>query len=152
MVGNSPSLVFENTPVQVGVFSVSDALDTIKVITNTTDLIGWRLGFTERVKVVFVDDTDYLGCYERGSKRRPVISLNLQLIKKEAEEKSVSYEHELELTYVHELAHAFQDVHGLLDEQIETEDRAELFAHNWVRYKDLSSELLRPFKPQSTFL
>lgn len=82
------------------------------------------------------------GGYVCGTADQPLILLDPEVIQTQTTLDGQSFYDEVVMTLAHELAHAVQDRVGRLDGSEAIELEAELFAHNWARYGELSLELL----------
>ena len=105
-----------------------------------------KMGFVNSFCVRYLQDTDTLGVYVPDTHQSPTICLDPMCIKN-----NLKYRDDVQLFYLeclmtlaHEVAHAYQDRLGILDETEAAELNAELFAYNWVTYGEVDLNLLRP--------
>ena len=113
---------------------VNDVVDRVK------DELATQMGFEEGLEVFFVargglgDQGNRVGLFCSGTSSRPVLGVDLELLKSSCLEKDASFEQELTVTLAHEMGHAYQESVGLEmhDAQDSHEDEAEAFARIWA--------------------
>lgn len=84
--------------------------------------------------------------YCNGTASRPIVGLDLLLIKQACDEEGESFARQLEIALAHELAHAYQESIGLDHEHDHgfDEDDAEEFAREWTDWRAINLHLLNP--------
>lgn len=102
------------------------------------------LSFDEPFEVHYTNGTDILGAYVYHTHTRPIILLDPALIKSNAASNNLNFEQEVATTLAHEIAHAYQERHGLLDETEDVEAAAETFAKIWVETEEVCVDILTP--------
>lgn len=102
------------------------------------------LGFEEPFEVCFTQDMDIMGGYVYHTHQRPIILIDPGLIKSEAVRASHDFHQEVAVTLAHEIAHAYQDRIGILDETDAIENAAETFAKIWVETGEVCVPILTP--------
>ena len=100
-----------------------------------TELLPHLKKFFSDFEVHFIkkDRSHCVGMYIDGSYKKPIILLNLELIKKTCEKYDVRKDCTVETTIVHELGHAIEDWY----EVCTNEDEVEEFAREWYWSRQL---------------
>ena len=75
---------------------------------------------------------------------RPIILLDPALIKANAATNNLNFANEVAITLAHEIAHAYQDRIGVLDETEDVEAAAETFAKIWLDRGEVCVDILTP--------
>lgn len=94
--------------------------------------------------------SEVVAVYCNGTSSRPVIGIDLYLLKLVSEDENLNWLHQFELSLAHELGHAYQETLGLdhEDEHGFDEDDAEAFGIAWADHKEVSLWLLDPEVPR----
>jgi hypothetical protein len=87
---------------------------------------------------------DILGAYVYHTHTRPIILLDPALIKANAATNNLNFANEVAITLAHEIAHAYQDRIGVLDETEDVEAAAETFAKIWLDRGEVCVDILTP--------
>lgn len=95
-----------------------------------------EIGFIQDIKPAFIrNESGILGRYIFGTQPWAVIVINIEACRKGAKKYKVNFEQQLEVTILHELAHAIQE--GI---NIDMDERqAEEFARSYVVYKTVDN-------------
>lgn len=110
------------------------------VVERVRDELASQMGFDEGLEVFFVangglgEQGNRVGLFCSGTSSRPVLGVDLELLKASCLEKNASFEQEMTVTLAHELGHAYQESMGLdmHDAQDSHEDETEEFARIWA--------------------
>lgn len=102
------------------------------------------LSFDEPFEVHYTNGMDILGAYVYHTHTRPIILLDPALIKANAATNNLNFANEVAITLAHEIAHAYQDRIGVLDETEDVEAAAETFAKIWLDRGEVCVDILTP--------
>ena len=95
-----------------------------------------QIGFIKDIKAAFIKgEMNTLARYVDGTRTHAVIIINIEAIKEGVKDYGVHLEDQLEITILHELAHAIQDASGLGFDEDEAEDFADDYQFSGVLNK-----------------
>lgn len=119
-------------------------------VEHATKSLSGPLGFDQGIEVFFTAQGglsaagDRVAVFCSGTSSRPVIGLDLALLRAAALEQGLDFASELSISLGHELAHAYQESIGmdLGDEDYGAEDEAETFGRVWASTGEVRLDIL----------
>lgn len=127
--------------------SAKDRENIEKIVSDTTNVLGKAFEFQESCEVFYFqtkDADDPISVFANGTSSRPVLGLNIELIKSICDHEDLGFLHQVEISLVNVMAHAYMETISE-DSGPSREARisaAEEFARDWADYRCTDLPLL----------